>query len=134
MSSDNFVVNSVFGECLSRLRKTHGRSQKFIAIQAKLDASYLAGIEHGRRPPPRRPVLERILDALGATPEERLEVKDAIAIAKLARLASAELEPSYGQSLIRIASAMQFCSTDELKALEVIVQSFKHRHTTTLEK
>ncbi len=127
-------MNYIFGECLARLRKKRGNSQKFIAMQAGLDASYLAGIEHGRRPPPRQTVLERILGALCVTPEERLELKSAIAIAKFARIAAAELEPNYGKSLIRIATAMQFCSSEELKALELIVLSFEHRRTAAVEE
>ncbi len=123
----------MFGECLARLRKGRGHSQKFVAIQAGIDASWLSGIEHGRRPPPRQPVLERILAALCITTEERLELKNAVAIAKLAKIAAAEMEPAYGQSLIRIACALQFCSTDELKALEVITQGFKRRYTGIME-
>ena len=124
----------MFGECLARLRKKRGQSQKFVAIQAGIDASYLAGIEHGRRPPPRQPVFERILAALSVTSEERQELKTAIVIARLARIAAAEMEPAYGQSLIRIACAMRFCSIDELKALEVIAQGFKHRCTGIMEE
>ncbi len=121
-------MNPMFGECLARLRKRRGHSQKFVAISSGIDASYLAGIEHGRRPPPRQTVLERIFAALCVTPDERHELKSAIAIAKLAKVAATDLEPNYGQSLIRVACAMQFCSLDELKALEVIAQSFKQRH------
>lgn len=134
MNRDPQAMNKVFGDCLAQLRKKRGCSQKSIAIEAGLDASYLAGIEHGRRPPPRQPVLERILTAMCATPSERLKIKSAIGIAKLARIAATELEPNYGKSLVRIATSMQSCSTEELKALEVIVQGFEHRRTSTLEE
>lgn len=134
MNRDHQPMNNVFGECLERLRKKRGRSQKYIAIEASLDASYLAGVEHGRRPPPRQAVLERILCALSATPDERQELKNAIGIAKLANLVTSELEPGYGRSLIRIATAIQSCSPEELKALEVIVHGFEYRRNTIAEK
>jgi len=133
MNSDNQAMNRVFGNCLVRLRKGRGRSQKFIAIEAGLDASYLAGIELGRRPPPRQPVLEKILTALCATPAERQELKRAIGIAKLVRIAANELEPDYGQSLIQIATAMQYCSREERKALAVIALGFEQRRTANTE-
>lgn len=122
------VMNCFFGECLVRLRKRHGRSQKYVALEAGLDPSYLAGLERGRRPPPRDPLLGRIMKALGATPSDMLEIRSSLALTKLAHLAN-ELEPAYGQALVRIATGMQSCSADELKALETIVQGFEHRRT-----
>lgn len=132
MNNSHEFTNQIFGTCLMKIRKSRGRSQKFIAVETGLDASYLAGIEHGRRPPPKSSTLEKLFIALGVTQEERRELKSAIAIEKLAKIASTEFEPSYGKSLIRIASAIQFCSVEELRALEIITQGLEQRHNSTI--
>jgi len=134
MDCDGQPSVQIFGECLVRLRKARGLSQKFIAIKTGLDPSYLAGIELGKRPPPQQRVLDRILRALDASPSEINKIRGSIGITRLARIAERTFEPSYGQSLIRIAVGMQSCSQEELKALEVIVQGFDHRRTTTEEE
>lgn len=134
MESDHQAINNIFGYQLSQLRKKHGRSQKFVAIEAKLDASYLAAVEHGRRPPPKQPVIDRLLSVLSATTEERLKISSSVGMDKLARIATTELEPEYGYRLIRIAAAMQSCSREELIAIEVILQGFHHRRSANTEE
>lgn len=53
--------------------------QKTLAISAGVDASYLAGIEGGRRPAPQKRILKKILDNLELSPGERREMEDAAA-------------------------------------------------------
>lgn len=110
----------IFGESLARIRKGRGFSQKSIALDASLDASYLAGLERGRRPPPRQQVLNRIVSALRATPGEQLQLKEAIALTKISKIAMTELGTDLGQSLMNLARAIRLCSPDERKALETI--------------
>jgi transcriptional regulator with XRE-family HTH domain len=60
-----------FGAVLVEIRRRKNLRQKQVAAGAGLDPSYIAGLERGRRLPPRREQLARIIDALGATAHER---------------------------------------------------------------
>lgn len=117
----------IFGNCLARLRKGKGYSQKSVALDADLDASYLAGLEHGRRSPPRYEVLSRIVMALHASPEEHHCLKEAVALTKISKIAKKELGDDVGQSLVRLVKAIQLCSVDERKALETIAMGIETR-------
>ena len=58
---------TVVGRNVRRLRKAHGRTQEELAFDAKIDVTYLRGIEAGRRNPSLM-VLARIVDKLGELP------------------------------------------------------------------
>lgn len=119
-------MNRIFGQCISNLRKRRGRSQKFVALEANLDQSYLAGIERGRRPPPRDAVLVRLLRALEVTPAEEIEVQRCLAISRAVRVME-RLNPEASQAFAQIAGGLRYCSNDELKALETIVHGIERR-------
>lgn len=53
-----------------------------------MDQSYLAGLESGRRPPPRDRQIQRLLVALAATEEEATQLFAAKAVTKLNSLLS----------------------------------------------
>lgn len=73
----------VFGNCLSDIRQAHGLSQKAVALDACMDQSYLAGLETGRRPPPRDKQLHRIFSAIQMTEMERHILQKARVLYKL---------------------------------------------------
>ena len=130
ISHRKMEINSedlIFGECLARIRKGRGYSQKSVALDADLDASYLAGLEHGRRPPPRHEVLNRIVVALVANQEEQRQLKEAIALTKIMKIAVAELGPGFAQSLKKLTQALRLCTPDEKRALEVIADGIVSR-------
>lgn len=120
-------MNLIFGEYLAHVRKQRGFSQKSVALDANLDASYLAGLEHGRRPPPRQELLSRIALALHASPEEFHRLKKAVALTKISKIAMAELDADLSQSVVRLVKAIQVCSPDERKALETIAIGIEAR-------
>ncbi len=57
------------------LRRSRRLRQNEVAASAGLDPSYVASLEAGRRKPPREDIMERLLCALQATPDERDEMK-----------------------------------------------------------
>lgn len=73
----------VFGHCLFKIRQAHGLSQKAVALDARMDQSYLAGLETGRRPPPRERQLQRLFNAIQVTESERRILKKAMVLYKL---------------------------------------------------
>lgn len=77
-----------FPQCLVRLRELRGKTQKILAIDAGMDQSYLAGLESGRRPPPRDRQIQRLLVALAATEEDAIQLFTAKAVTKLNSLLS----------------------------------------------
>lgn len=126
-------MNKVFGNSLRRLRKQKGKSQKFLALEAGLDQSYLAGVERGRRPPPKDHVLARLATALRATPQERSELTRSIAIARIGR--SMELlDEGFSELLVQLATSMRHCSHEEIHALKTIARALEQRSTTAGEK
>ena len=72
-----------FAQCLVRLRDQRKIPQKSLALTADMDQSYLAGLESGRRSPPRERQVLRLLTALNATEDEASQLFSARAITKL---------------------------------------------------
>lgn len=62
------------GQRLRQLREDAGRTQLWVELEAGLGTGYLQRLESGRVAQPASPTLSRILDALGATYNERRTV------------------------------------------------------------
>jgi transcriptional regulator with XRE-family HTH domain len=75
----------LFPACLSRLRKARGLPLKAVALLAGMDISYVAGLEAGRRSPPRDRQVKRIAAALALSPSE---LNDLLSARTLSRLRS----------------------------------------------
>lgn len=63
------------GHVIRALRGRRAMSQKALALEAGVDQSVLAAIEHGRRPPPRDDVLQRLIAALSLSELELQELE-----------------------------------------------------------
>ena len=63
----------IVGENVRLLRKARSMTQEQLAFEAKLDLTYIGGIERGRRNPSLL-AMARIADALGADIKALLEV------------------------------------------------------------
>ena len=59
----------IVGSNIRRLRKVRGLTQEQLAFTAKIDVTYLRGIEAGRRNPSLL-VMARLADALAAKPTD----------------------------------------------------------------
>ncbi|ADE11332.1 helix-turn-helix domain-containing protein [Sideroxydans lithotrophicus] len=119
-------VNGEFGACLLKLRLSRKLSQKAVAILAEMDQSYLAGLEAGRRPPPRDRQLARLVSALGATPEEIQELREARALARLADVVD-ELDPQRGRALASLACRFNRLSANQLRVIEEMASLLEQR-------
>lgn len=115
-----------FGACLLRLRARRNLSQKAVAISAEMDQSYLAGLEAGRRPPPRDRQLARLVSALDATPEEIQELREARALARLADVVD-ELDPQRGRALASLACRFNRLSLSQLRVIEEMASLLEQR-------
>lgn len=60
---------AVVGENVRRLRLSRGLTQEQLAFEAKIDLTYVGGIERGRRNPSLL-VMTRIASALGTEPAD----------------------------------------------------------------
>lgn len=109
------VAHPEFGVLLARLREARGLAQNHLARSAELDPSSVSRIEKGERGVSRE-VVERLGDALDATPEERVRLLQAsgflpavvaslLGDADLARLAALfrlpDLEPRHRDLLLQ---------------------------------
>jgi len=115
-----------FGACLLRLRNRRKLSQKAVAVSAEMDQSYLAGLEAGRRPPPRDRQLARLVSALDATPEEIQELREARALARLADVVD-ELDPQRGKALVSLACRFNKLTMSQLRVIEEMASLLEHR-------
>lgn len=115
-----------FGACLLKLRSSRKLSQKAVAISAEMDQSYLAGLEAGRRPPPRDRQLTRLAAALNATPEEIKELREARAITRLVEVAD-ELDPVRGKALASLACRFNRLSANQLRVIEEMASLLEQR-------
>lgn len=68
-------VRRLVGQNLRRYRKAAGLSQEELAHRARLDRTYISGVERGVRNPTIL-VLQEIANALGIEPEELLARDD----------------------------------------------------------
>lgn len=115
-----------FGACLLKLRNRRKLSQKAVAVSAEMDQSYLAGLEAGRRPPPRDRQLARLVSALDATPEEIQELREARALARLADVVD-ELDPQRGKALVSLACRFNKLTLSQLRVIEEMASLLEHR-------
>lgn len=124
----NVTRQTLFGEYLFQLRRRKKLLQKQVALAANLDPSYLAAIENGRRDPPRKEVIEKLLVALAAKPRERERARELARVTRLLRLMAAEDGVVPG---IEIARRLLECaprlSVEELAALETLVLGLGQR-------
>ena len=64
---------AVVGRNVRRLREQRGMTQEQLAFDARIDLTYVGGIERGRRNPSLM-VMARLAEALGAELKELLEL------------------------------------------------------------
>lgn len=108
-----------FPEILVTLRKARGLSQKALAISAGMDQSYVAGLEHGRRPPPRDRQIARLAQALQASPEEHARLLEAKTAVLLARV-SAEVDGPHRDMLAQLILIASRLSATDIAILDRI--------------
>ncbi len=112
-----------FGHLLSMKRFQDRIRQKHLAISAGIDASYIAGIEGGRRPAPQERLLKRILDNLELTPDERREMEDAAAWDHITtQLERAESRLPTAKALTQLAMLLPSISSEEAEALATVFE------------
>lgn len=63
---------AIVGRNVRRLRQERGLTQEQLAFEAKLDLTYVGGIERGRRNPSLL-VMVRLAEALGANPKDLVD-------------------------------------------------------------
>jgi transcriptional regulator with XRE-family HTH domain len=76
-------LHDPFPELLFQLRRKRMLLQKQVADEARIDQSYIAGLERGKRDPPKRAVLDRICDGLEASADERMRLHEAASLSRL---------------------------------------------------
>lgn len=115
-------------DLLVALRRRKKLRQKQVAAAAQIDASYLAGLESGRRDMPSVKVLERILTALAASPRDRLRAGQALALGRIEReLARVDSPPAGTESVLRIAACLPEATTTEVEVVDAVANLLEQR-------
>jgi transcriptional regulator with XRE-family HTH domain len=121
----NAFKSGGFGDCLLGLRRSRNLSQKALSIMAGMDQSYVAGLETGRRSPPKEKQICRLIQALETTPVEEQELRAAHAISKMID-ATDGLTTEQGKTLSALTQHLQCLSLDDIKTIENLA-SVLHR-------
>lgn len=119
-------MTSELGSLVISFRRSRAWSQKRLALESGLDQSYLAGVERGRRPPPRDAVVKRLANALKLSAEESHTFLGALAAARAARVVE-RFDPDVGRAVALLTNGIQYCSGDELQALATLIGGYQRR-------
>lgn len=92
-------------------------SQKALSILAGMDQSYLAGLEAGRRAPPKEKQICRLMRALDTSAKEEQELRAAHAISKMVE-ATDGLQSGKGRVLALLTEHLQNLTLDQIGIIE----------------
>lgn len=122
-------MSTRLGDLLFSLRRRRRLLQKVVAATAGIDASYLAGLERGRKDTPTLRVLDRILSAVQATADEKAAARRALTSAQIQRVLENSGETLPGaDSLMRLAEQLPEMSDDEIQLVESVVAVIRKVH------
>lgn len=117
-------MRSRFGETLFQLRHSKRLLQKTVAYDAEIDASYLAALENGRRPPPEPSTLDRIVVALGLGEREAENLRFLADLDRtILNLTKTTGSLRGGDCLIQLANALPNLSEAQLGALSTLINT-----------
>lgn len=111
-----------FPDLLTRLRMSRKLSQKSLARAAGMDPSYWAGLESGRRPPPRDRQLLRIAAALSTSENETAQLFCARAASRIKTIGT-QIAPEQRPAMMELLLTVVALNPEELSALNKIAQS-----------
>lgn len=127
-------METEFGESLFQLRHRCKKLQKTVAFAAGLDPSYVASLEKGRRDPPRREILDKLCEALAATPAEREQLHRAALASRLKKVwAEASGDSELADLFAKLAMALPTLTAAERAAIETLVSACMRQHLSSQE-
>lgn len=115
-----------FGGCLLGLRRSRNLSQKALSILAGMDQSYLAGLEAGRRAPPREKQFSRLISALETSESEEQELRAALAVSKMLD-ATNGLQTGKGRVLASLTGHLQHMSLVEIAMIDSFASALQRK-------
>lgn len=122
----NTTKTGGFGGCLLSLRRSRNLSQKALSLMAQMDQSYLAGLEAGRRAPPKEKQICRLIMALDTTANEEQELRAAHAIAKMLD-ATDGLHSGKGKALASLTEHLQNLTLDQIGMIESLASELQRQ-------
>lgn len=124
-----------FGSHLLQARIRRRLLQKQVALKAGVDPSYLAALEHDRRPPPKVRIVQRLADALDLSTEERRKVEEAVVLDRLTLMLQKEETNLRGAStLIQLVNTLPMLTNEEIDALAMLFDAMCYRGQPALEE
>lgn len=115
-----------FAEQLFQKRLHRNLRQKQVALEAGIDPSYLAALEHGRRPPPESDILHRLIRSLSMPDTEGSALRQAAAIDRLLHY----LDRKGGEipsrdCLMQFVMALPMLSEQKIRAISILVETLR---------
>ncbi|MDT6997666.1 helix-turn-helix transcriptional regulator [Burkholderia cenocepacia] len=112
-----------FADYLTAIRRRSGQRQKTVAHRSGMDPSYLASLETGRRNPPSSEVMNRLLDAIGASAEERRQLHRLAFAHGLQSYVHHRAPPDWPEEGSEILAAVPMLSATQLRCLSSILKA-----------
>jgi len=117
-------MSNRFGTLIFQARIRKRVSQKAVAATAGIDASYLASIERGRRPPPRKQVVNKVLAALKISQADQAIAIEAAAIDRLLpAIQDVEQDIRGAATLAGLCGALPRLSEAKLRVLSELIEA-----------
>lgn len=121
-------MSSRFGSLIFQARIRKRISQKFVANTAGIDASYLASVERGRRPPPRKHIANKVLAALGVSPADQSIMLEAAALDRLMpAIQDVEQDIRGAATLASLCNALPHLNEAKLSVLSALIDTLADR-------
>lgn len=121
-------MSSRFGSLIFQARIRKRISQKSVALTAGIDASYLASVERGRRPPPRKKIARKVLAALALSPADEAIALEAAALDRLMpAIQDAEQDIRGAATLASLCNALPHLNEEKLSVLSVLIDTLADR-------
>lgn len=119
---------SRFGSLIAQTRLRKRIPQKTVALSAGIDPSYLAAVERGRRPPPKRELVTKVIAALHLSAADRATFLEAAALDRLMPAIHALDQDVRGASTLeRLCMALPYLTETQLEALGALIDAISTR-------
>lgn len=80
-----------FGKYLEHLRRNRGLLQKQLAHCLGVNPCYVSSIEKGKKGPPAKKIIEKLIKSLNLTPQEQQKLWESVELSKLNRKLPTEI-------------------------------------------
>ncbi|MCK9621785.1 MAG: helix-turn-helix domain-containing protein [Methylobacter sp.] len=103
-----------FGLFLEKIRRSRQLQQKRLAAEVGIQASYVSSLEKGRKPPPSKKILEKLIDVLNLDEDEQLNMWECVKQSKRSLELPDGMMPSEYQFISKLSEKLGSLSEEQI--------------------